>query len=139
MNAHEEVRVYKLGFKRNSSFSTLDSPTMETVNEDEPFCASNDSEKRVFEREYRLGRSLGTGTFGEVLLALDKSGEFFAVKRMVVNSEKKRRNMEREIQFYTTLDHKHLVRYIGYNEINDGIVHILLEWQPGGSIQSVDK
>eukprot|EP00511_Aplanochytrium_stocchinoi_P010955 CAMPEP_0204871472 /NCGR_PEP_ID=MMETSP1348-20121228/35465_1 /ASSEMBLY_ACC=CAM_ASM_000700 /TAXON_ID=215587 /ORGANISM="Aplanochytrium stocchinoi, Strain GSBS06" /LENGTH=474 /DNA_ID=CAMNT_0052025767 /DNA_START=35 /DNA_END=1459 /DNA_ORIENTATION=+ len=88
-------------------------------------------------RGYRLGRSLGHGAFGEVLLALDKTGEFFAVKRIIVNSEKKRRTMQREINFYTTLRHPHLVRYIGYNELEDGVVHILLEWQPGGSIHSL--
>ena len=82
--------------------------------------------------EFRLGKVIGKGSFGEVYqcYATD-SGKIYAAKKLhMVKYEDLMRNLQ----------HENIVQYFG-SKIDEaqGIVYIFLEWVPGGSVAHVLK
>ncbi|WVZ92921.1 hypothetical protein U9M48_038951 [Paspalum notatum var. saurae] len=94
---------------------------------------------------WRKGDLIGSGAFGQVYLGMDlDSGELLAVKQVLIGSsnatrEKAQahvRELEDEVRMLKNLSHPNIVRYIGTAR-EENTLNILLEFVPGGSIQSL--
>uniref|UniRef100_A0A0D9X7X0 mitogen-activated protein kinase kinase kinase n=1 Tax=Leersia perrieri TaxID=77586 RepID=A0A0D9X7X0_9ORYZ len=93
---------------------------------------------------WRKGDLLGSGAFGSVFLGMDlDSGELLAVKQVLIGSNATRekaqghiRELEDEVKLLKNLSHPNIVRYIGTVR-EENSLNILLEFVPGGSIQSL--
>lgn len=77
---------------------------------------------------------------GRVFLAFNKdTGDSFAIKQLALNSDIASA-IEKEVHYYRTLKHKHLVGYLGTEVIPErGVFNILLEFCNGGSIAQMLK
>ncbi|KAL5201272.1 hypothetical protein ABZP36_035626 [Zizania latifolia] len=94
---------------------------------------------------WRKGELIGSGAFGQVYLGMNlDTGELLAVKQVLIGSnnatrEKAQahiRELEEEVKLLKNLSHPNIVRYLGTVREED-TVNILLEFVPGGSIQSL--
>ncbi|KQJ98302.1 mitogen-activated protein kinase kinase kinase NPK1 [Brachypodium distachyon] len=94
---------------------------------------------------WRKGDLIGSGAFGQVYLGMDlDSGELLAVKQVLIGSSNSTRDkaqahireLEDEVKLLKNLSHLNIVRYIGTVREEDSL-NILLEFVPGGSIQSL--
>ncbi|KAK7254556.1 MAP kinase kinase kinase [Aureococcus anophagefferens] len=90
---------------------------------------------------WRRGEQLGEGTFGKVYLALnERNGELFACKRIGLAPDAgaaELHELESEIRLLKTIDHKHVVRYLGTElRRSEGLMYLFLD-APGGSIASM--
>ena len=92
--------------------------------------------------DYEMGDLLGAGGMGAVYLARHKqSGEQVAVKVMrskVRVDEQARQRFLREIEATRTLQHSHLVRFLGNGSEGDTF-YFLLEYCEGGSVADLVK
>lgn len=97
--------------------------------------------------KWMQGALIGQGSFGSVFLALHAiTGELMAVKQVDVPSkassdiDKRKEAMvaalRREIDLLRTLNHKHIVQYLGSNAKDDKF-NIFLEYVPGGSVAAM--
>ncbi|XP_051205054.1 mitogen-activated protein kinase kinase kinase NPK1 [Lolium perenne] len=94
---------------------------------------------------WRKGDLIGSGAFGQVYLGMDlDSGELLAVKQVLIGTsiatrdkaQANIRELEDEVKLLKNLSHPNIVRYIGTVREEDSL-NILLEFVPGGSIQSL--
>ncbi|KAI4990688.1 hypothetical protein ZWY2020_039059 [Hordeum vulgare] len=94
---------------------------------------------------WRKGEMIGSGAFGQVYLGMNlDTGELLAVKQVLIGStnatrEKAQahiRELEEEVKLLKNLSHPNIVRYLGTVR-EEGTLNILLEFVPGGSIQSL--
>ncbi|KAM0835560.1 hypothetical protein ACQ4PT_062854 [Festuca glaucescens] len=106
---------------------------------------------------WRKGEMIGSGAFGQVYLGMNlDTGELLAVKQVLIGStnatrEKAQeevlcafcfsnqahiRELEEEVKLLKNLSHLNIVRYLGTVREEDTL-NILLEFVPGGSIQSL--
>ncbi|XP_037468012.1 mitogen-activated protein kinase kinase kinase NPK1-like [Triticum dicoccoides] len=94
---------------------------------------------------WRKGKMIGSGAFGQVYLGMDlDTGELLTVKQVLNGStnatrEKAQahiRELEEEVKLLKNLSHPSIVRYLGTVREEDTL-NILLEFVPGGSIQSL--
>lgn len=92
----------------------------------------------------RSEKELGSGAYGKVWLGLRDNGEFLAIKEIQIAPNEKYsarlEAVENEIELMRTLDHPHIVRYLGSkrDEVR-GAFYILLEYVSCGSIQVLLK
>ena len=91
----------------------------------------------LFLFRWKSGRSLGVGSFGEVVYGLNKNtGEVMAVKRVPIydfkatNTLEKIKALELEIEILSQLNHKNIVRYIGSAQ-EKNYFNIFLEYEVG--------
>ncbi|XP_024199458.2 mitogen-activated protein kinase kinase kinase 3-like [Rosa chinensis] len=81
--------------------------------------------------QWRKGDLIGSGTFGRVYMGMDtESGALIAAK------EADTKALQEEMELLENLSHPKIVRYLGM-EMEDETVTMLLEYVPGGSIQSL--
>ncbi|KAL6655647.1 hypothetical protein ACP70R_006473 [Stipagrostis hirtigluma subsp. patula] len=94
---------------------------------------------------WRKGELIGCGAFGQVYLGMNlDSGELLAVKQVLIGSSNATREkaqahikeLEEEVKLLKNLSHPNIVRYLGTVREEDTL-NILLEFVPGGSIQSL--
>ncbi|XP_062199973.1 mitogen-activated protein kinase kinase kinase NPK1-like isoform X2 [Phragmites australis] len=94
---------------------------------------------------WRKGELIGCGAFGQVYLGMNlDSGELLAVKQVLIGSSNATREkaqahikeLEEEVKLLKNLSHLNIVRYLGTVREEDTL-NILLEFVPGGSIQSL--
>ncbi|CAM6110207.1 unnamed protein product [Calypogeia fissa] len=93
------------------------------------------------------GEMLGEGAYGKVFAGLNQTtGELMAVKQLKLDNpddqsqerEYHLKSLQREINLYRSMKHKHIVRYIDMDEDEEsGSLYIFLEYVSGGSIQSM--
>lgn len=97
--------------------------------------------------KWMQGALIGQGSFGSVYLALHSvTGELMAVKQVDMPSkavnevDKRKENMvaalRREIDLLRTLNHPHIVQYLGSN-CKDDKFNIFLEYVAGGSVAAM--
>lgn len=90
-------------------------------------------------RQWKAGEILGVGSYAQVFKAFDvNSGELFAVKRILFNPGNKAqanfiKDLEEEVRILQGVHHKHVVKYLGSEPIQDNFC-IYLEYLPGGSL-----
>ena len=126
---------------RRSSPLLAEKFTRDEIREALPF-----EECKIPWRQAADGGSLGSGSFGQVYLALDEdSGSLLAVKEielpeMGMGESRKRglRSLQREVGLLATLKHENIVIYKGVQQSAEKL-YILMEYLPGGSIASVLK
>jgi serine/threonine protein kinase len=102
---------------------------------------------------WKKGEQIGRGTYGHVHMALNQTtGELFCVKsiRISLGEDATARitALEKEIQVMKSLEHPHIVRYLGtekaqedYTQLSGATpqVYIFLEYVPGGSLSKMLK
>eukprot|EP00762_Andalucia_godoyi_P006297 ANDGO_05928.mRNA.1 Mitogen-activated protein kinase kinase kinase 2 len=92
--------------------------------------------------QWQRGALIGSGAFGKVYLGLDlESGQLLAVKEVVFHGtitaiQSQVTQLMREISLMRQLDHPNIVRYIGAERKNASL-YILMEYVPGGSLESL--
>ncbi|KAJ1099400.1 hypothetical protein NDU88_004501 [Pleurodeles waltl] len=91
---------------------------------------------------WRLGKLLGRGAFGEVYLCYDAdTGRELAVKQVPFDPESQETSkevnaLECEIQLLKTLRHERIVQYYGcLRDVSERKLSIFVEYMPGGSIK----
>merc|ERR1719399_2203692 len=87
--------------------------------------------------DLRIIQPISTGSFGEVFLAKYK-GQDVSVKRCILSqggsmTKEQLHNLEREINTYRTLDHPHIVKYIGCVLEHPNLA-IVTEYVPNGNV-----
>ncbi|KAF0932172.1 hypothetical protein E2562_008703 [Oryza meyeriana var. granulata] len=95
-----------------------------------------------FQSQWRRGKLLGSGTFGQVYLGFNsENGQFCAIKEVKVilddsNSKERLRQLNQEIDMLKQLSHQNIVQYYG-SELADEALSIYLEYVSGGSIHKL--
>lgn len=89
-------------------------------------------------RGYRLGKTLGEGTYSKVKEAYSKKHQFKVAIKII---DKKRgpeefiqRFLPRELQIVRRLDHKNIIRVYETLESSDGKIYMVMELAEGGDI-----
>ncbi|QDZ25357.1 mitogen-activated protein kinase [Chloropicon primus] len=107
-----------------------------------------ESSKRIEsgEMEWKKGELLGEGAYGRVYAGLNhETGQIMAVKQIAVDMDNDKHTdnlkaLEREIEFYKTLKHEHIVEYYGaFLDKDQHLMYVFLEYVSGGSISSMLK
>jgi serine/threonine protein kinase len=86
--------------------------------------------------QYQLCEKVGKGAFGIVYKALQlDTGNWVAIKRMKKEGidEKMLLNLKAEIELLKTLDHQHIVKYLGLID-SDNHINMILEFIESGSL-----
>jgi len=87
--------------------------------------------------DFDIGRSLGRGKFGNVVLAREKQHKFICALKILYREQLKKANIEhqvkREIQIQFHLRHPNILKLYGYF-YDERRVFIILEWAKGGEL-----
>lgn len=84
---------------------------------------------------YKLGRTLGAGTYGKVKWGVNTvTGQEVAVKIMKPQEVKDRSDIEREISILKLLKHPNIVDLYEVIQDNDGRIYLVLELVTGGEM-----
>ncbi|PUZ76086.1 hypothetical protein GQ55_1G262600 [Panicum hallii var. hallii] len=95
-----------------------------------------------YQSEWKKGKLLGSGTFGQVYLGFNSgSGKFCATKEVQVilddsKSKERLRQLNQEVDILRQLSHQNIVQYYG-SELTDEALSIYLEYVSGGSIHKL--
>uniref|UniRef100_A0A0D3F6D8 mitogen-activated protein kinase kinase kinase n=1 Tax=Oryza barthii TaxID=65489 RepID=A0A0D3F6D8_9ORYZ len=95
-----------------------------------------------FQSQWKRGKLLGSGTFGQVYLGFNsENGQFCAIKEVQVflddsHSKERLRQLNQEIDMLKQLSHQNIVQYYG-SELADEALSIYLEYVSGGSIHKL--
>jgi len=90
-------------------------------------------------KTWTRGQCIGKGSYGTVYKAFDpETLSFFAVKEMLLDdgSQRHRDQLDDELGLLRTLEHPHIIRYLGH-ECTDQHVLIQLEYAAGGSVAAL--
>ncbi|CAD8144008.1 unnamed protein product [Paramecium octaurelia] len=87
---------------------------------------------------WEQGEVLGQGAFGKVVMGLQKNGQIMAVKQVFIQNQidDKVRQLQKEIEMLSKLQHPNIVRYIGCEQKNQ-FINIFLEYVSGGSVSTL--
>lgn len=123
------------GFCRNHRIETLKIANAESLNIDAGlFVVKNEN---CFHEEYKVGKVLGSGAFGEVRRAIHReSGEIRAVKifrKDLAQNEASQRKLREEIDILRSLDHPNIIRVYEYFEDSKKF-YIVMEKCNGGEL-----
>ncbi|KAF2934101.1 mitogen-activated protein kinase kinase kinase 3 isoform X1 [Oryza sativa Japonica Group] len=94
------------------------------------------------ESQWKKGKLLGSGTFGQVYLGFNsENGQFCAIKEVQVisddpHSKERLKQLNQEIDMLRQLSHPNIVQYYG-SEMTDDALSIYLEFVSGGSIHKL--
>ncbi|CAN6248696.1 unnamed protein product [Urochloa humidicola] len=92
--------------------------------------------------QWKKGKLLGSGTFGQVYLGFNsESGQFCAIKEVQVimddpHSKERLKQLNQEIDMLRQLSHPNIVQYHG-SDLTDDALSIYLEYVSGGSIHKL--
>ncbi|KAK1601866.1 hypothetical protein QYE76_008382 [Lolium multiflorum] len=92
--------------------------------------------------QWKKGKLLGSGTFGQVYLGFNREGgQFCAIKEVQVilddsNSKERLRQLNQEVDLLSQLSHQNIVQYYG-SKLTDEALSIYLEYVSGGSIHKL--
>ncbi|CAD8146764.1 unnamed protein product [Paramecium pentaurelia] len=88
--------------------------------------------------QWEQGEVLGQGAFGKVVMGLQKNGQIMAVKQVFIQNQNddKVKQLQKEIEMLSRLQHPNIVRYIGCEQKNQ-FINIFLEYVSGGSVQTL--
>uniref|UniRef100_A0ACD5UY49 Uncharacterized protein n=1 Tax=Avena sativa TaxID=4498 RepID=A0ACD5UY49_AVESA len=92
--------------------------------------------------QWRKGKLLGSGTFGQVYLGFNsENGQFCAIKEVQVisddpHSKERLKQLNQEIDMLSQPSHPNIVQYYG-SEMTDDTLSIYLEYVSGGSIHKL--
>jgi len=92
--------------------------------------------------QWKKGKLLGSGTFGQVYLGFNsENGQFCAIKEVQVimddpHSKERLKQLNQEIDMLRQLSHPNIVQYHG-SDLTDDALSIYLEYVSGGSIHKL--
>ncbi|CAM0904580.1 unnamed protein product [Alopecurus aequalis] len=95
-----------------------------------------------FQSQWKRGKLLGSGTFGQVYLGFNsENGQFCAIKEVQVisddpHSKERLKQLNQEIDILKQPSHPNIVQYIG-SEMTEDTLSIYLEYVSGGSIHKL--
>ena len=85
-------------------------------------------------------RLLAYGSRGEVYLAQNEDGEFFAAKKLAMGNQRVMDNIASEVDVLSSLDHWHIVKYFGCKWCEmKGIVYIFFQYMARGTLEDYIK
>ncbi|CAG0884858.1 unnamed protein product, partial [Cyprideis torosa] len=92
--------------------------------------------------DFRVGRCLGRGKFGQVYLAQEKKSKFIVAMKVVYISQMEAsgfsHQIRREIEIQAHLRHPNILKLFGYF-YDDQRVYIILEYASGGELYALMK
>jgi serine/threonine protein kinase len=138
----DETLHSNLSIKKTISIGTGSNPTTNTtISVGTPSSGSPSTKAITF--TWKKGEKLGKGAFGTVYMGFNEdSGKLMAVKEVDLKgvhfTEDRIKALESEIGMLSQLDHPHIVKYQGMEKTKDHL-YIMLDYIPGGSIESVLK
>ncbi|KQJ82725.1 mitogen-activated protein kinase kinase kinase 3 isoform X2 [Brachypodium distachyon] len=95
-----------------------------------------------FQSQWKRGKLLGSGTFGQVYLGFNsENGQFCAIKEVQVisddpHSKERLKQLNQEIDMLKQPSHPNIVQYYG-SEMTEDTLSIYLEYVSGGSIHKL--
>ncbi len=91
--------------------------------------------------KWKRGEQIGSGNYGRVYVCLnEETGSLMAVKELKVQRHnwKELNALQSEVELMSTLQHSHIVRYLGTQAVpGEDILYIFTDWVPGGSLASM--
>lgn len=97
------------------------------------------TDKRIPREEVKLGYIVSRGAFGQVYSGLFR-GEKVAVKTLLPGTEEKEENVNNflgEVKIAATLNHPHIVRFIGVSWTSVSDLCVVQEFMVGGDLRSL--
>ncbi len=92
--------------------------------------------------DFEIGKKLGSGKFGKVYLAKEKSSQFIVALKIISKEQLLRSGVEnqirREIEIQTHLDHPNILKLYGFFW-DDRRIYLILEYAPGGELYKALK
>ncbi|KAI9304275.1 aurora kinase A [Cunninghamella echinulata] len=93
--------------------------------------------------DFDVGKHLGTGKFGNVYMAKEKSSEKVVALKILIKKEIQEANvvhfLKREVEIHSHLRHRHILRMYGYFQ-DDQHVYLVLDCASKGSLyQKLDE
>ncbi|XP_019451944.1 PREDICTED: MAP3K epsilon protein kinase 1-like [Lupinus angustifolius] len=88
-----------------------------------------------------LGDEIGKGAYGRVFKGLDlENGHFVAIKQVSLENiaQEDLNVIMQEIDLLKNLNHKNIVKYLGYSK-TESHLHIILEYVENGSLANIIK
>ena len=89
---------------------------------------------------WQRGEQIGQGSFGAVYQGLNQdTGALLAIKELQFaesDEMQELESMKEEIDMMRSLDHPHIVRYLGA-DVRGSTLYIMAEWMAGGSLRSI--
>ncbi|CAO3612379.1 unnamed protein product [Cunninghamella echinulata] len=94
-------------------------------------------------KDFDVGKHLGTGKFGNVYMAKEKSSEKVVALKILIKKEIQEANvihfLKREVEIHSHLRHRHILRMYGYFQ-DDQHVYLVLDCASKGSLyQKLDE
>lgn len=88
-----------------------------------------------------LDKQLGEGGFGKVFLATNKyePSEQFAIKFLNKDNNNYMGNLYKEINVLTSLEHKHVIKFLNFCNTNDDRIALIMEYASGGTLHDYIK
>ena len=88
---------------------------------------------------WQKGNVLGQGAFGKVYMGLNEdTGEMIAIKQIPIGNDEALESLTQEIELLKSLNHPHIVRYLGVHKSeSENVMNILMEYIPGGSLSNL--
>jgi serine/threonine protein kinase len=80
--------------------------------------------------DYTVIKTLGSGSFGEVMLAQNHDDDKLYAIKSIAKDKKQRRNIEREIKAGNRLDHPNIASFICHEE-DDHFDYLVFDYVPG--------
>mmetsp|Transcript_5084 Transcript_5084/g.11041 ORF Transcript_5084/g.11041 Transcript_5084/m.11041 type:complete len:1296 (+) Transcript_5084:141-4028(+) len=99
------------------------------------------AKKTVLSDRFLIGEELGRGAYGQVYKGMDlQTGDTVAIKQISLTgtSPDNLQSVMGEIDLLKTLNHKNIVKYIGYFKTRTHL-YIILEFMENGSLASIIK
>jgi serine/threonine protein kinase/Flp pilus assembly protein TadD len=91
----------------------------------------------MFNKRYKIVRTLGKGGWGEVNLATDtSSGDHVAIKSLEPGENVTIESVEKEIQALAGLDHPGIVKYSD-SFVEDGCIYVVMEYVAGETLEAL--
>lgn len=91
--------------------------------------------------KWKKGEQIGSGNYGRVYVCLnEETGSLMAVKELKVQRHnwKELNALQMEVELMSSLQHSHIVRYLGTQAVpEEDVLYIFTDWVPGGSLASM--
>lgn len=121
--------------ERRSDKKLCDNTNVSSSTKDENRAQKKQPNHQWSLKDFDIGKKLGSGKFGNVYLAREKSSKFIVALKVLFKEEIKKADIQnqvrREIEIQIHLRHPNILRMYGYFHDNSHI-YLILEYAPRG-------